>query len=181
MGTGVVKWFNAEKGYGFIVPDDGTADLFVHQSEIQVAGYRSLNEGQRVQLEDAGGRQGASGGSGTHRRGLVSLRMPIPHRGESKSPLCTVAINRKILVALAVAVVALLVTAAAQMPAGASTPTSTKSLAKDLLTSSYPKKAGFTKMAVKASTTSKTGLKACPDVDKRRLKVLRAKPAWYRR
>ena len=61
------------------------------------------------------------------------------------------------------AVVVLLVTAAAQMPAGASTPASPKSLAKDLLPSSYLKKAGFTKVAVKASTTSKTGLKSCSD------------------
>lgn len=58
MGTGVVKWFNADKGYGFIVPDDGTGDLFVHQSEIQVAGYRSLTEGQRVQFEVRAGDKG---------------------------------------------------------------------------------------------------------------------------
>jgi cold shock protein len=58
MGTGVVKWFNAEKGYGFIVPDDGTPDLFVHHSEIQVTGYRSLDEGQRVQFETQAGNKG---------------------------------------------------------------------------------------------------------------------------
>ena len=58
VGTGVVKWFNAEKGYGFIVPDDGPADVFVHQSEIQVAGYRSLTEGQRVQFETRAGDKG---------------------------------------------------------------------------------------------------------------------------
>jgi len=88
--------------------------------------------------------------------------MPVLNRRESKSSLPTVVINRKIFAALAAAVV-LLVTAAAQMPAGASIPTSPKSLAKDLLTSSYAKSAGFTKVIVKATTTSKTGLKACPD------------------
>lgn len=51
MAQGVVKWFNAEKGYGFITPDDGGKDLFVHYSEIQSSGYRSLEEGQRVNYE----------------------------------------------------------------------------------------------------------------------------------
>jgi hypothetical protein len=74
----------------------------------------------------------------------------------------TLSINRTILAALAVAIV-LPVAAAAQTPAGASTPTSAKSLAKDLLPSSYAKKAGFTKVARKATTSSKTGLKSCPD------------------
>ena len=48
MAQGTVKWFNAEKGYGFISPDDGTADVFVHYSAIGGSGYRSLEEGQRV-------------------------------------------------------------------------------------------------------------------------------------
>ena len=48
---GTVKWFNAEKGYGFIAPDDGSADVFVHYSEIQSAGFRSLEEGQKVEFE----------------------------------------------------------------------------------------------------------------------------------
>lgn len=58
MGTGVVKWFNGDKGFGFIVPDDGTKDLFVHQSEIQVSGYRTLDEGQRVEFEVQEGQKG---------------------------------------------------------------------------------------------------------------------------
>jgi cold shock protein len=58
VGTGVVKWFNGDKGFGFIVPDDGAKDLFVHQSEIQVAGYRTLEEGQRVQFEVQQGQKG---------------------------------------------------------------------------------------------------------------------------
>ena len=61
MAEGVVKWFSAEKGYGFITPDDGGKDLFVHFSEIQGSGYRSLDEGQRVNLRVAGGPQGPTG------------------------------------------------------------------------------------------------------------------------
>jgi hypothetical protein len=74
----------------------------------------------------------------------------------------TLPIKRRIFGALAVVVV-LPLTAAAQVPAGASTPTSPKSLAKDLLPSSYAEEVGFTKMAAKATTTSKTGQKSCPD------------------
>lgn len=51
MPEGVVKWFSAEKGFGFITPDGGGKDLFVHFSEIQSSGYRSLDEGQRVSYE----------------------------------------------------------------------------------------------------------------------------------
>lgn len=58
MAQGVVKWFNAEKGYGFIRPDDGGKDLFVHFSEIQGSGYRSLDEGQRVEYEPQEGEKG---------------------------------------------------------------------------------------------------------------------------
>ena len=51
MPTGTVKWFNDEKGFGFITPDDGSKDLFVHQSAINGDGYRSLNEGDKVTYE----------------------------------------------------------------------------------------------------------------------------------
>lgn len=51
MPEGVVKWFNADKGFGFITPADGGKDLFVHFSEIQSSGYRTLEEGQRVNYE----------------------------------------------------------------------------------------------------------------------------------
>ncbi|MGO9082336.1 MAG: cold-shock protein [Streptosporangiaceae bacterium] len=50
MPQGTVKWFNAEKGYGFIAPDDGSADVFVHHTAIQVDGFRSLQENQRVEF-----------------------------------------------------------------------------------------------------------------------------------
>ncbi len=58
MGIGTVKWFNAEKGYGFITPDDGSKDLFVHFSAIQGEGYKSLNEGQKVEYEQTTGQKG---------------------------------------------------------------------------------------------------------------------------
>ena len=58
MAQGIVKCFNAEKGYGFIAPDDGTADVFVHYSAIQSSGYRSLEEEQRVQFEVTQGQKG---------------------------------------------------------------------------------------------------------------------------
>jgi CspA family cold shock protein len=49
--TGKVKWFNPTKGFGFIQPEDGAADVFVHVSAVEAAGLRTLNEGQRVQFE----------------------------------------------------------------------------------------------------------------------------------
>jgi cold shock protein len=58
MAQGTVKWFNAEKGYGFIAVDDGSADVFVHFSAIQGSGYRSLDEGQRVEFEVTQGQKG---------------------------------------------------------------------------------------------------------------------------
>lgn len=58
MATGIVKWFNAEKGFGFIAPDDGSADVFAHYSAIASSGYRSLEENQRVQFDVAQGPKG---------------------------------------------------------------------------------------------------------------------------
>lgn len=58
MATGTVKWFNANKGFGFITPDDGGDDLFVHHSEIKTSGYASLDEGQKVEYEVGQGRKG---------------------------------------------------------------------------------------------------------------------------
>lgn len=51
MSQGTVKWFNGQKGFGFIQPDDGGKDVFVHISAVERAGMRSLNEGQKIQFE----------------------------------------------------------------------------------------------------------------------------------
>ena len=61
MATGTVKWFNTRKGYGFIVPDDGTQDVFVHISDVEQSGLAALAEGQKVSFEmaDNRGRQKA--------------------------------------------------------------------------------------------------------------------------
>ncbi|MHC4204957.1 MAG: cold-shock protein [Planctomycetota bacterium] len=58
MSTGKVKWFNSSKGYGFIEPDDGGNDLFVHHSEIKTNGFASLDEGQKVEFEIGEGKKG---------------------------------------------------------------------------------------------------------------------------
>lgn len=58
MAGGTVKWFSDEKGYGFITPDDGSKDLFVHYSNIDGDGFRTLTEGQKVTFEAAEGRKG---------------------------------------------------------------------------------------------------------------------------
>jgi len=59
VATGVVKWFNAEKGYGFITQDGGGGDVFVHFSAIEGSGYRSLEENQKVEFEVTTGPKGA--------------------------------------------------------------------------------------------------------------------------
>ena len=58
MATGTVKWFSSEKGFGFITPDDGSADVFVHFSAISGEGYRNLDENQKVEYDLAQGPKG---------------------------------------------------------------------------------------------------------------------------
>ena len=58
--TGTVKWFNDTKGFGFITPEDGSKDCFVHHSAIQSQGFRSLAEGERVEFEIVQGQKGPS-------------------------------------------------------------------------------------------------------------------------
>lgn len=60
MSTGIVKWFNAQKGYGFIQPDEGGNDVFVHISAVERAGLTGLREGQRITYEIEKGRNGKS-------------------------------------------------------------------------------------------------------------------------
>ena len=63
MATGTVKWFNDSKGYGFITPDGGTKDVFVHHSNVSGEGYKSLAEGARVSFDE---REGAKGPEATN-------------------------------------------------------------------------------------------------------------------
>jgi cold shock protein len=58
LATGVVKWFNDDKGYGFITPDDGGKDLFVHHSGVAGEGFKSLAEGAKVEFEPSEGQKG---------------------------------------------------------------------------------------------------------------------------
>jgi CspA family cold shock protein len=58
MAQGTVKWFNAEKGFGFITPDGGAPDVFVHHTQIQSTGYRTLDENQRVEFDITQGPKG---------------------------------------------------------------------------------------------------------------------------
>ncbi len=58
MATGTVKWFSEQKGYGFITPEDGTKDLFVHYSNITGEGFKTLQDGQKVEYDVTEGRKG---------------------------------------------------------------------------------------------------------------------------
>jgi CspA family cold shock protein len=58
VSSGTVKWFNEKKGFGFITPDDGGGDLFVHHTNIETGGFRTLKDGQRVEYEAAQGKKG---------------------------------------------------------------------------------------------------------------------------
>ncbi len=58
MANGTVKWFSDQKGYGFITPEDGSKDLFVHHSNILTEGFRTLQDGQKVEYEQVQGQKG---------------------------------------------------------------------------------------------------------------------------
>ncbi|CMJ42743.1 cold shock protein A [Mycobacterium tuberculosis] len=78
MPQGTVKWFNAEKGFGFIAPEDGSADVFVHYTEIQGTGFRTLEENQKVEFEIGHSPKGP--------QAPESARSELPPRADAKSP-----------------------------------------------------------------------------------------------
>ncbi|MBY0331504.1 MAG: cold-shock protein [Acetobacteraceae bacterium] len=67
MATGIVKWFNPTKGYGFIQPDDGSKDVFVHISEVTRSGMTTLQEGEKIRFEMQPGQQGKSSAANLQR------------------------------------------------------------------------------------------------------------------
>lgn len=75
MKTGVVKWFNNAKGYGFILPDNGEGDIFAHYSSIDMDGYKTLKAGQTVSFETVDGP-----------KGLHATKIQALHSGESEQP-----------------------------------------------------------------------------------------------
>ena len=81
MAQGTVKWFNAEKGFGFIAQEDGGDDVFVHYSAIQSQGYKSLDENQKVEFDVTQGPEGPAGGERS--RSLIRSRT---HPRTEKTP-----------------------------------------------------------------------------------------------
>jgi CspA family cold shock protein len=84
MAQGTVKWFNGEKGYGFIAVEGGGSDVFVHFSAITGGGYRSLEEGQKVRVRHHPGPEGTPGGK---RQGHHLTHRP-PHCPGGRGPVC---------------------------------------------------------------------------------------------
>ncbi len=86
MPQGTVKWFNSEKGYGFITPDDGSEDVFVHHTGIAGSGFKSLDEGEKVTYEAVRGRRGlqaenvskaSSSGRSSERRNTLTVPVEV--------------------------------------------------------------------------------------------------------
>ena len=83
MASGSVKWFNGEKGYGFIAPDDGGSDLFIHFSNIRGDGYKTLQEGEPVDFEASEGQKGPEAINVQSRGGNTATRPPYGQSSDS--------------------------------------------------------------------------------------------------
>jgi len=84
MAQGTVKWFNPDKGFGFIAPDDGTADVFVHHSAIDMGGYRTLAENQKVEYTT---KQGPKGLQADQVHAACRIPVPVFSRPDPAAPL----------------------------------------------------------------------------------------------
>lgn len=85
MPRGTVKWFNNAKGFGFILPDDGSGDLFAHYSSIEVEGYRTLKAGQTVTFEVSNGQKGLYASHIKHEQNQdITKTSPQTHPSESR-------------------------------------------------------------------------------------------------
>ena len=85
MAVGTVKWFNAQKGYGFIQPESGSADVFVHISAVERAGIGSLNEGQKVQFDLEQGQPVGIFKCAHRPRETVAVRIRLHHRERARA------------------------------------------------------------------------------------------------
>src|SRR5829696_4261458 len=86
MPQGTVKWFNSEKGFGFITPDDGSEDVFVHHTGIAGSGFKSLDEGEKVTYEVVSGRRGLQAenvSKGASRRSFEKQTLTVPPEVEA--------------------------------------------------------------------------------------------------
>ncbi|NKA66574.1 cold-shock protein [Ralstonia solanacearum] len=86
MATGTVKWFNETKGFGFITPDGGGADLFAHFSEIQGSGFKTLKDGQKVSFEVKQGPKGLQASGRVSSRNKRFWQSPETRKGELRLP-----------------------------------------------------------------------------------------------
>ena len=96
MATGTVKWFNAQKGYGFIQPDDGSKDVFVHISAVEQSGIGNLHEGQKLSYEVERGQQGKTSAVGLRAPSPSRIRAPAYPSARSKSAPISASVHHSV-------------------------------------------------------------------------------------
>jgi CspA family cold shock protein len=97
MATGTVKWFNDDKGYGFVTPDDAGKDLFVHHSDISGEGFKSLEEGAKVSYDSEPGDKGPRGASELYRKPRIRGAFVLSGAASPRNEIRTRSLVRKIL------------------------------------------------------------------------------------